>query len=119
MQRKALKHFANYHCNGFVFNDIFVHFILWLEQNDLHEVADRIALRGPSRDIFSAVVQNAAEHSETAERELVDGLCSNEDLANVSIGSSCCRLAATRNGALYLIYNIISSYAGIFGDAQA
>uniref|UniRef100_A0A7C9AT43 Ubiquitin-like domain-containing protein n=1 Tax=Opuntia streptacantha TaxID=393608 RepID=A0A7C9AT43_OPUST len=53
-----------------------------ISQNDLHEVADRIALRGPSRDIFSAVVQNAAEHSETAERELVDGLCSNEDLAD-------------------------------------
>lgn len=53
-----------------------------ISQNGLQQVVHRIALESPSRDIFSAVVQNAAEHSETAERELVDGLCSNEDLAN-------------------------------------
>ncbi|KAL2895604.1 Ubiquitin-like domain-containing protein CIP73 [Bienertia sinuspersici] len=46
------------------------------------EVVQRIALHSPSQDIFQAMVQNAAECVDGAEGELIDGLCSNQDLVD-------------------------------------
>ncbi|XP_057516007.1 ubiquitin-like domain-containing protein CIP73 [Amaranthus tricolor] len=51
-------------------------------QSNVQEVVQRIALHSPSPDIFHAMVQNAAESLEAAEREQIDGLCSNHDLVD-------------------------------------
>lgn len=68
----------------------------------------RIALHNSSEDIFRSVVQNAVENTEnteTATREFIDDLCSNEDLIDVSIYYSEHLLFAnqySRRLALYL-----------------
>lgn len=54
-------------------------------QNNIQEVAQRIALCSPSQDIFRAMVENAAERTGTAEGEFIDGLSSNQELVDVSI----------------------------------
>lgn len=51
-------------------------------QNNIEEVAQRIALHSPSQDVFRAMVQNAAENTEAVEGEFVDELCSNQELVD-------------------------------------
>lgn len=53
-----------------------------ISQNNIQEVAQRIALCSPSQDIFRAMVENAAERTGTAEGEFIDGLSSNQELVD-------------------------------------
>lgn len=56
-------------------------------QLDLQPVAERIDNLSPPTDVFRAVAENAVQlsGSESASNDLLDELCSNENLASVSI----------------------------------
>lgn len=56
-------------------------------QIDLQPVAQRIEHLNPPGDVFRSVAENAVQLSGSGSdsRDLVDELCSEEDLANVSV----------------------------------
>ncbi|KAI3922487.1 hypothetical protein MKX01_006176 [Papaver californicum] len=57
----------------------------WNPQIDLQQTAERIERHDPSADVFRSVVENTAllyGKGNSSEEELVDEICSNEDLAD-------------------------------------
>ncbi|XP_021737145.1 large proline-rich protein BAG6-like isoform X2 [Chenopodium quinoa] len=52
-----------------------------VSRNNIQE-AVRIDLHSPSQDVFRSMAQNAAEIAETTGRNVIDELCSNQDLVN-------------------------------------